>query len=258
VFDVWTQREERLILCLWRTYVLLLIKIKLCYTDWIILTTTCIAIMHGSEHSQISTARLRTIRRKSRHDPTRANKPRTRQQQRSNRNGKLLHYTTKRFQHISDLLQRSQPQSESVTSIVNTQVIRHLPLEAQDAFFLLRLSIVTRVGYLMRALPVNTASGGTCSLGWLSPGQTGSHVCTNLPTQLPHGGTPTVPPSAMMAWGFAAPSPPELAAACMLAACACPGGHATRLCPVPPLHRPAPTSLVTHLAGHLHAHGSSV
>jgi hypothetical protein len=38
VFDIWTEREERVTLCLWRAYVLVLIKIKLCYTDSITLT----------------------------------------------------------------------------------------------------------------------------------------------------------------------------------------------------------------------------
>jgi hypothetical protein len=33
LFDIWTEREERVTLCLWRAYVLVLIKIKLCYTD---------------------------------------------------------------------------------------------------------------------------------------------------------------------------------------------------------------------------------
>jgi hypothetical protein len=33
VFDIWTEREERVTLCLWRAYILVLIKIKLCYTD---------------------------------------------------------------------------------------------------------------------------------------------------------------------------------------------------------------------------------
>jgi hypothetical protein len=33
LFDIWTEREERVTLCLWRAYVLVLIKIKLCCTD---------------------------------------------------------------------------------------------------------------------------------------------------------------------------------------------------------------------------------
>jgi hypothetical protein len=33
MFDIWTEREERVTLCLWRAYVLVLMKIKLCYTD---------------------------------------------------------------------------------------------------------------------------------------------------------------------------------------------------------------------------------
>jgi hypothetical protein len=33
VFDIWTEREERITLCMWRAYVLVLITIKLCYTD---------------------------------------------------------------------------------------------------------------------------------------------------------------------------------------------------------------------------------
>jgi hypothetical protein len=33
MFDIWTEREERVTLCLWRAYVLVLIKTKLCYTD---------------------------------------------------------------------------------------------------------------------------------------------------------------------------------------------------------------------------------
>jgi hypothetical protein len=33
MFDILKEREERVTLCLWRTYVLVLIGIKLCYTD---------------------------------------------------------------------------------------------------------------------------------------------------------------------------------------------------------------------------------
>jgi hypothetical protein len=51
LFDTWTEREERVAQCLHRTYVLLVIEIKLCYTDSIILTITCIAIcMARSTH----------------------------------------------------------------------------------------------------------------------------------------------------------------------------------------------------------------
>jgi hypothetical protein len=33
LFDIWTEREERVSKCLWRTHVLLVIKMRLSYTD---------------------------------------------------------------------------------------------------------------------------------------------------------------------------------------------------------------------------------